>query len=165
MLMSNDCDTCTQYGSIRYTVELDRRSMNKFHSRLDYSPRRIVTCLNVVSVTNSKRLTTKLQRRIRKNSKYLILNPESNLDYEQEVARKPERRPSPARSVRSRSPASHSLARSAPFCISLHLSPHAQLSHATRITPHPACALPHRAPRNMPALESHDTCTARSSRI
>ena len=49
-------------------------------------PRRIVTCLNAVSVTNSKRLTTKLQRRIRENSKYLILNPDSNLVYEQEVA-------------------------------------------------------------------------------
>ena len=105
------------------------------------------TCLNAVSVTNSKRLTTKLQRRIRKNSKYLILNPESNLGVNRRSLANQNAAPRLAGSVRSRSPASRSLARSAPFCISLHLSPRAQLSHATRIAPHPACALPRLAPR------------------
>ena len=80
------------------------------------------TCLNAVSVTNSKRLTTKLQRRIRKNSKYLLLNPESNLGYEQEVARKPERRPLLARSrcalARPRRAHSLALTRAASPCIS-----------------------------------------------
>ena len=94
------------------------------------NPRRIVTCLNVVSVTNSKRLTTKLQRRIRKNSKYLILNPESNLDCEQEVARKPGTPPL-ARQIRALSLARFALARS--LCTVLHLpaslAPRAALAH------------------------------------
>ena len=49
------------------------------------------------------------------------------------------RHPSPARSVRSRSPASRSLARSAPFCIFLHLSHRAQLSPTTQHVPFQLC--------------------------
>ena len=75
-----------------------------------------------------------------------------------------ERHPSPARSVRSRSPASRSLARCAPFCIFLHLSHRAQLSHTTCIAPHPACALPRLAPRKCQLSLNFLSVSARSHR-
>ena len=75
-----------------------------------------------MSVTNSKRLTTKLQRRIRKNIKYLILNPESNLGCgtggRSQTRNAAPRLASPcalARPLRARSLALH---RSASSCIS-----------------------------------------------
>ena len=128
------------------------------------NPRRIVTCLNVVSVTNSKRLTTKLQRRIRKNSKYLILNPESNLGCEQEVARKPGTPPL-ASPVRALSLARFALARS--LCAVLHLP--ASLTSRAALTCHshrPAPSMCPSSPRStqMPALAELIVCTARASR-
>ena len=95
------------------------------------------TCLNAVSVTNSKRLTTKLQRRIRKNSKYLILNPESNLGVNRRSLANQNAAPRLAGSVRSRSPASRSLAlhRSASPCIS-HLARSSHMPLASPRTQH-----------------------------
>ena len=75
--------------------------------------------------------TTKLQRRIRKNSKYLILNPESNLGVNRRSLANQERHPSP-RQIRALSLARFALARS--LCTVLHLP--ASLTSRAALTCH-----------------------------
>ena len=97
--------------------------------------------------------TTKLQRRIRKNSKYLILNPESNLGVNRRSLANQERHPSP-RQIRALSLARFALARS--LCTVLHLpaslAPRAALAHHLHRPAPSMCPSSSAAPSRTPML-------------